>query len=326
MALVFRVIIEKHLKYSLNFTLKPIGVLTLYLVKNDAFIEMKQCSATTSILLFCIILSACKNFGGQSSSNKLLVTVYNKSLYLNELDGMFPDNATKQDSQQVINAYVDRWIRDNVIMAEAERNVPKDLNIDELLKKYRESLILNSYEEQLTKNGLDTAISNTELQVFYEKNKDQYQLETPITRCYFLKIPKQSSQTDSLQKWWDSPKSGDNLKKMQEYARKYARSYILEDSVWTRSEEIINMLPKGTLTSDNINTGKELTLKDGDFQYYFRALGVMNQKEIAPLSFIKEQASKYILHQRKIQVIENKKQEMYDLEMKKNNVKIYSNQ
>ena len=112
---------------------------------------------------------------------------------------------------------------------------------------------------------------------------------------------------------------------MQEFARNHARSYILEDSVWTRADDLVKMLPKGTLVLEDISSGKELTMKNDDFQYYFRALGVMNQKEIAPLSYIKEQASKYILHQRKIQLIDKKKQEMYDLEMKKNNVKIYTN-
>ena len=276
------------------------------------------------LITIALIFTACKNINAPIGSNKLLATVYNKSLYLSDMEGMFPENAAKADSLQITNAYTDRWIRDNIIMTEAERNLPKDLNIEELLKKYRESLILNNYEEQLTKKNLETAISESELKDFYEKNKEQYQLETPIVRCYFIKIPKPTPQSDSIQKWWNSPKSGDNLKKMQDYARKNAKTYILEDSVWTRANEIMKMLPKGTLSGDNIDSGKELTMKDDDFQYYFRALGVMNQKDIAPFSFIKEQASKYILHQRKIQLIEKKKQEMYDLEMKKNNVKIYS--
>lgn len=275
------------------------------------------------ILSFCLIFTACKNFNQPVGSNKPLAAVYNKSLYLSDMEGMFNENATKVDSLQIINAYVDRWIRDNIIMTEAERNVPKDLNIEELLKKYRESLILNSYEEQLTKNTLETSISEEELKGFYDKNKEQYELETPIVRCYFLKISKPAPQPDSIQKWWNSPKSGDNLKKMQSYAKASAKSYILEDSIWKRTEDVVKMLPKGTLSGDNIDSGKELTMKDDDFQYYFRVLGVMNKKEIAPFSYIKEQASKYILHQRKIQLIEKKKQEMYDLEMKKNNVKIY---
>ena len=105
------------------------------------------------ILLLLLIFTACKNFNPPVGSNKPLAAVYNKSLYLSDMEGMFNENTTKADSLQIINAYVDRWIRDNIIMTEAERNIPKDLNIDELLKKYRESLILNSYEEQLTKNS-----------------------------------------------------------------------------------------------------------------------------------------------------------------------------
>jgi hypothetical protein len=274
---------------------------------------------------FFIFIIACKqNFREGASSNKLLATVYNKSLYSNELEGMFPDNATPQDSQQIVNAYMDRWIRDNVMMAEAERNVPKDLNIEDLLKKYRESLILNSYEEQLTKNGLDTIITDAELNSFYEKNKEQYQLETPIVRCYFIKIPKMlPPQSDSLQKWWNNPKSGDNFVKMERYAKNYAKLFILNDSIWHRADDIVKMLPKGTLAPDNLSSGKELTMKADDLEYFFKAFGVMNQKEIAPLSYIKEQASKYILHQRKIQLIEKKKQEMYDLEIQKNNIKIH---
>ena len=114
------------------------------------------------------------------------------------------------------------------------------------------------------------------------------------------------------------------MTKLKNYAKANAKAYILEDSMWTRVDKIADMLPKGTLSADNISKDKELTMKDDDFQYYFRALGVMNKQEIAPLSFIREQASKFIVHQRKSQLLEKKKQEMYDMEMRKNNIKIYS--
>lgn len=282
-------------------------------------------SKNTFFVLFLMLIAvACQNKAQTSGSNRVLATVYNRSLYLSELEGMFPENATHEDSLQVINAFCDRWIREQIIMTEAERNIPKDLNLDELVSRYRESLILSNYEEQLTKMGLDTTISDEELHTFYEKNKEQYQLETPITRCYFLKIPKPAPQSDSLSKWWNAPKSGDNLTKLKNYAKANAKAYILEDSMWTRVDKIADMLPKGTLSADNISKDKELTMKDDDFQYYFRALGVMNKQEIAPLSFIREQASKFIVHQRKSQLLEKKKQEMYDMEMRKNNIKIYS--
>ena len=145
--------------------------------------------STYKIILFagCLLATACKNPLNTAAKDKLLASVFNNSLYLSSMEEMFPENATHQDSVLVVNAYTDRWIREQLIMHEAERNIPKDLNIDELVQKYRASLILNSYEEQLTKQGLDTTISEGELKEFYERNKDQYQLTTPITRCFFFK-------------------------------------------------------------------------------------------------------------------------------------------
>jgi hypothetical protein len=276
----------------------------------------------TALLLLSIL--ACQKKVDTTGSNRILASVYNRSLYLNAMDGMFPDGATQTDSQQLVNAFVDRWVREQLVMSEAERNIPKDLNIDDLVQKYRESLILSNYEENLTKIGLDTTISDEELNAFYQKNKEQYQLETPIMRCYFLKIPRPTPQYDSISKWWNNGTSGDNPRKMRLYAQQNAKNYVLEDSLWTKVETIAPLLPKGTLTTDNVEKGKELSMKDDNFQYYLRVLGVMNRQEIAPLSFIREQASKYILHKRKIQLLEQKKQEMYDTEVRKNNVKIYN--
>jgi hypothetical protein len=270
-----------------------------------------------------LLAMGCFKKTANESSNRLLATVYSKSLYLNELEGIFPEEATSADSAQVVGVFVNNWIRDQLLVAEAERNIPQDLNLDELLSKYRSSLVLNAYEENLSKNGLDTTIGDTELQAFYEQNKAQYELATPIFRCYFLKVPKPVTQSDSLSKWWNSPKSGDNLAKMQAYAAKYAKTYSLLDSVWHRADDIIGLLPKGTLSADNISSGDELTLNDDNFQYYFRALRTMSKKEIAPLSFIRNQASKVILHARKIQLLEKKKSEMYEQETRKNNIKIY---
>ena len=276
-----------------------------------------------SFLSFFLVFTTQCKFGARPPADKILAKVFNKTLYLSNLDGMFPENATLDDSASVVNTFSDRWIRDQVLMNEAEKHVPSDLNIDELIKKYRESLILSNYEESLIKQNLDTTIAESELTEFYERNKDQYQLSAPILRCYLLKIPKPITLPDSLQKWWNTPKAGTNLLKLRDYAKKFARAYILDDSTWHRVDDVSKYFPKGTVTPENVARDKEITLKDNDFQYYFRILGVLNQKEIAPLSFIRQQASKYILHQRKQKLLEQKQQEMYEAELKKNNIKIY---
>jgi hypothetical protein len=258
------------------------------------------------------------------SSNRALASVYGKMLYLSEMRELLPEGATHDDSTLIINAYVDRWIREQLTMHEAERNIPRDLNLDSLLNAYRASLILNAYETHLIETNLDSVISDTELKAFYEANKAQYQLDMPIVRCYFLKIPKPVEQTDSLQKWWNNPQSGENKRKLLDYAAKYRlKTFLLEDSSWYKTEQIAAFLPPATLTTENVENNKELTLKDDKFQYFYRAFAVMSKKQIAPFGFIKEQATKLILHQRKIKLLEQKKKERYDVEMRKNNVKIF---
>jgi hypothetical protein len=88
-------------------------------------------------------------------------------------------------------------------LSEAEKHIPKDLVIEELLKKYKESLIALNFQQQLIQENLDSLVTEEEIREFYEKNKDQYQLETSIIRCYFVKIPDNIKEIRNVKEWWD---------------------------------------------------------------------------------------------------------------------------
>ncbi|MDP4852420.1 MAG: hypothetical protein NWR22_04470, partial [Saprospiraceae bacterium] len=69
-----------------------------------------------------------------NNGNFILARVYNKSLYIKDLEGMFPPGTSDYDSSLITNAYTQRWVRDAVLLYEAENNLPKDLNIDRLVR------------------------------------------------------------------------------------------------------------------------------------------------------------------------------------------------
>jgi len=50
-----------------------------------------------------------------------------------------------------------------------------------------------------------------------------------------------------------------------------------------------------------------------------------SRKDIAPLSFIQEQASRAVLHRRKLKIIEERREALYEQALKENRVKIFSN-
>lgn len=266
---------------------------------------------------------ACSSPDDEKEGDMLLARVNNKTLYLSDMDGMFPPGISKEDSALTINAYVQRWIREGVLLDEAERNIPSDLNIDKLVRDYRASLIKHNYEKILVEDLLDSTIAAAELQEFYEKNKEQYQLETPIVRCYFIKVPLPVPRKAELRRLWNSDQAED-FGELVAYCSEYAVAHLLDESVWYDVEDIAGELPPGTLTSNNVGSKREFTQQDDKFQYYFRLFELKNRKDIAPLSYIEDQARKVILHKRKLKLLEDTREKMYERELRRNNIEVYN--
>ncbi len=276
-----------------------------------------------SWMLFSILIFNSCQPPKEEQEDRLLANVYNKSLYLSELDGMFPEVTSSQDSNLIIQAYTNRWVREAILLYEAERNIPNDLNIDKLVRDYRASLIRHNYEQILVQKLLDSNIAQEELLEFYEKNKEQYQLETPIAQCYFIKLPLPVNNENELRSWWQNPNTNNNFQKLVDFVSVNAQAHHLVDSTWQRVEDIAIELPSGTLNANNISSKRDFILRDDKFLYFFKLFDLKNKREIAPLGFIQDQARKVILHKRKSKLLEEKKNDMLDLALERKNVEIF---
>ena len=221
-----------------------------------------------------------------------------------------------------MRAYVDQWVKEMVLLHEAERKLPSNLDIDELVEDYRNSLIISNFEKEFVETQLDTLISDGELQNYYQRNREQYQLEQTIVRCHFVKLP---SETDSLQQfrdWWDSSDEED-FEEVAQFADRRAEIYLLEDSTWYRVDEIEQLMPPGTLQSQNIRPGTSLRFTDDAYEYYLSVSESVKSREIAPLSYIRDQAVRFIMHKRKLEMLEEMKSSLYDQDLGEGHIKIY---
>lgn len=271
-----------------------------------------------AVVLFC-------ECGGKGDAGRgggvVLAAVYNKTLYSTDLKDVVPEGATADDSLLIARAFVQRWVRDQLLMYEAERNIPKDLNIDELVRDYRASLVRFNFEEQIIAAQMDSTVSEAELREYYENNKDQFQLGSTIVKCLLLKAPSGAPQNE-LNKWWYSRNPADEAK-LRAAADRWAVQALLDREKWYKVEEVAAILPKGALTAENAGARRDGVLSDEDFRYYYRILEVVRGKETAPFEYAREQASKIILHRRKQSLLEKWKDDLYQKELRRENVKVY---
>jgi len=266
-------------------------------------------------------LGSCNQEAERPEGDRMLAQAFEKKLYLSDLEGMIPEGMSSEDSSLIISAFRERWLRDAVMMHEAERAIPQGLNLDKLVRDYRASLVRLNYEKTLVEEKLDSVVSDKELTNFYEQNKEQYQLETPIIRCRFIKMERNKDGVNQLQQWWNGGTT--NLKKMQTFCAENAAVQQLYDSIWYKVDDIAAFMPTGLLTVDNVQNRKDFVQREEDFIYFFKVLELVSKKEIAPISYIEDQARKVILHRRKSKVLEDMKQKMYEEALRKKKIETF---
>ena len=275
-------------------------------------------------LLVCLVVLgySCSENIQTNNGNFLLARVYNKSLYIKDLEGMFPPGTSAYDSSLITNAYTQRWVREAVLLYEAENNLSKDLNIDRLVRDYRSSLVRNNYEQVLLEQLMETQISKEELADFYDKNKIQYQLDNPIVKAYVVVVPKIISVRDSLKYLWKNA-TDVNLTRLKSICEEYELDHVLDAGKWNEWEKLAIYLPRNIDFEAFSRKGKDFSIQDGEFDIWIKILDSKKPQEIPPIEYVEEQLKRMLLLSRKTRLLEEKKEDMFDIAKRKGQIEIF---
>ena len=210
-----------------------------------------------------------------------------------------------------------------MLLVEAEKSFPKEANMSKLLEDYRQSLLRHFFEQRTLEERLDTVITETDLLNYYEANKDQHRLESAIMRCYYFKIKKPLARADKILQWWKTfPQQ--HRQEVLTYAEKHAKTNWSDSTQWHETQMVVQLFPEGTLSPATIRSNRGVVREDRDFIYLLYPLEVYQAQDIAPLDRIREQAARYILHQRELELLDRIGKEIYDRDIKDERVKIYT--
>ena len=268
----------------------------------------------------CCLIYTCKQAPEIESGDRLIASVYNENLYWSEIQDIIPKDVSAQDSQLYVTGYINRWIKDQLMMREAERNIPKELNLEQLVNDYRKSLIRYNYEKILVDNYQDSTVTPDELAAYYEKNKSQYPLKYTIIRCLYFKIDGKDKNLNKLRK--EMAMDQLDVSAIQALGDQ-ANIQFTDTMKWYRALDILEQIPGDRLRIRDLEPGKSFDVSDSGFHYVIRIIDRVKENDLAPVTFIQDQLTKLILHQKRFKYLENITQELYDQELRKNNIKIY---
>jgi hypothetical protein len=264
-----------------------------------------------------------KILGDDTPEPVLLAQVYDYKLHFEDIKDLIQGYATPEDSMQQVRSLTEHWVRDRLILVEAEKNFPKEVNMNKLLEDYRQSLLRHFFEQRTLEERLDTVITETDLLNYYEANKEQHRLESGILRGYYFKIKRPQTRGDKLLQWWKTfPQQHRN--DVLTYANNHAKTNWSDSSQWHEMQMVVQLFPEGTLSPALIRSNRGIVREDRDYLHLLYPIEVYQENDIAPLARIREQAARFILHQRELELLERIKEEIYDRDLQSERVKIYT--
>ena len=269
------------------------------------------------------VIASC-NMLNTDEKQDALARVNEKYLYKSEIYKLIPSNLSKQDSALFVQNYINSWIRQNLLLATAEKNLPEEeKNFQSLIEQYRSSLLIFAYEKELVRQKLDTAVSDEQIENYYKENQSQFELKYNIIKVLYVKVPLKTPDILKLKKYLMSDDEDDRLK-LEEYCHKYALNYFLDYESWLVFDDFLKEVPITTYDQENyLKNHRFVEIQDSVSQYFVNIKGFQIKESISPLNFEKENIKSLILNQRKLELIENMGKQVFEDANKKGDFEIY---
>ncbi len=274
-------------------------------------------------IFFLLFFASCKQSDKiqRVSDAPVLAEVASSKLYLDELEdgGLLNKAKNSNDSTYIKNVYVQKWIKDQLMLVEAEKTLSGDIDIDMLVQDYRESLLLYNYENAMVTDRLDTTITEQQIAEYYKENDDAFRLSESLIRCRLVVI---NGQTPRLERFYANWKAN-NMESIDSYiSDNVAVLKMLDEDIWYSVDEILSLLPNNIKEKDLKSSKIIQEAKDGN-EYFVKILQYLDKSEDPPLAYVTSNIKKIILHQRKSKLIVQLKEDLYQREINGNKVRIY---
>lgn len=279
-----------------------------------------------------LILTALFMFSGVSSCTELetrsrekpLAEVFENKLYASDIRDIFPSNATGKDSLMILQTYVDKWVRKQLILHKAELNLSEEQkDVQQQIEEYRSSLLIYKYEQNLILQKLDTVIREEEIESYYAENPSNFNLDKHIVKGLFIKLPLDAPDLWRVRQLYRSENEED-FRELERYCYQYGVKYDYFDDQWIPFTTITSALPNEIKNPDSfLRWNRHIEQQDSAYRYLVNLREYCLAGTVAPLPYVEHKIRSIILNKRKVQFIRDLENNIYKDALNKGSFTIY---
>jgi hypothetical protein len=252
---------------------------------------------------FCYLVTSCTLF--QSEKNpEAIARVGESYLYKSDIEDLIPTGISKKDSIQLVHNYMNRWASQELLKNAAEVNLNDStkFNFEKLINQYKIDLYTKAYLDELVLRSVDTVISNDELKVYYDKNKNNFKTNDTLVRLRYINLNKENPRFETIKSKFLNIQKKDK-KFWETYALQF-KSFALNDSVWVTMNQVHEKLPFITQLNKSkyIVSGKIIEFADKEDIFLVKIRNVIGLNQIAPFEYLAPTLKEVILNKRKLQM------------------------
>jgi hypothetical protein len=252
--------------------------------------------------------------GSEEVKQNPVARVNNTYLYKEELSGIISSGTTKEDSTIRIEAYINSWIRKQLLIQEAAKKINiNEAEVERKILDYRFSLIAYEYQAYYVKQNLDTVVSNELIENYYKENIDNFILKQNIVQATFLKVPKTAPRTNKVKELILSEKEKDE-KELKSYCLSFSTAYHLTDSTWMVFDELVKNSPLVEIPNkiQFLKAYSYYETSDDNYLYFLKVAKYRISDNISPLEFVRDDIRNIVLNKRKVELAKKLEDDVYN--------------
>jgi len=283
---------------------------------------MNQMKFTGMLFLLVLIVAGCQE--QNDKDKKPIARIHDKYLYLSELKNVIPENKSEEDSALIAKNYIDKWIKKQLLLKNAERNLPKEQkDITKQIEEYRASLLIYRYQQELIDQKLDTVISNEEIKNYYNDYASNFVLDKNLAKILYIKLPLNSPNIENVRRWYRSNDEED-LEELEDYCYQYADKFDDFDNQWIDFDSFLKNLPLEMSQPQRFfRNNRYIEEREGNALHFIRINDYTLRGNQAPMDYVRDKIENIIINKRKHQLLKSLENDIYNQALNRNEFVIY---